>query len=81
MGTKVKIPKMGNNLSSTLCLGWYFTINSCVIDRGRIIVGWLAESFTLEILLVTAEVFHYKVDHVGPMGRMIEVKGRLSGEI
>ena len=63
--TKVKIPKMGN-LYQTLCPGWCFTTNSSVVDRGRIVIGWLRGAFNISIEMMTTQMVHLKVDPVGP---------------
>ena len=63
--TRVKIPKMGI-LYLNVCDRWCFTTNSSVTNRGRIVVAWRAEVFTLDVLLVTAQLIHCRVDPVGP---------------
>ena len=63
--TRVKIPNMGI-LYQNVCDDWCFTTNSCITDRGRIVVAWRAEVFTLDVLMVTAQMIHCRIDPVGP---------------
>ena len=55
--TKVKNKNMGN-LYSSLFSGWCFTTNNPWIDKGRIIVAWNSNMYTVDIRSCSSQFIH-----------------------
>lgn len=63
--TTVKISRMGM-LYQNVCSVWYFTSNSSVINKGRIVVGCRLDCSDVDVIQVTTQMIHCKINRVGP---------------